>query len=1200
MARKQKWQFWIDRGGTFTDIVARHPDGQLSSHKLLSDNPECYQEAVIQGIKDCLQDKPISSEEIGLIKMGTTVATNALLERKGEKVLLAITQGFRDSLRIGYQNRPHIFALNIQLPSTLYEEVIEIKERVDARGTVLQPLDEKDARGKMLAAFKKGYRAIAIVLMHAYSFNEHEKKLTALAKQVGFKQVSVSHEVAPVMKLISRGDTTVVDAYLSPVLHRYIYSLQQQLKKIPLFFMQSNGGLANASIFQGKDSILSGPAAGVIGMIKSAEIAGFNQVIGFDMGGTSTDVSHYAGEQEYCYGAEFGGIKIRTPMLLIKTIAAGGGSIIHFDGQRYIVGPDSAGANPGPACYRRGGPLTVTDCNVKLGKIQADFFPQVFGSSAKEGIDVTLVHEKFAALTQIINHQTKTEQTAEQVAEGFLQIAIENMANAIKKISVQRGYDARQYVLNCFGGAAGQHACLVADNLGIKTILIHPLAGVLSAYGMGLAEMSVFKELAIEKPLKRGIISFLRQQFILLKQDAEGKLQQQGKINHKERVHLRYQGSDTVLVVGFNLIHKMKADFTSEHRQKFGFTQQKKMLIVESVSLASNVANHEMVENDEESVQFRTEIPQEKTVTLFTHHVYHHAPIYLRSKLKVGDRIKGCALICEAHSTTVIEPGWQAEVTSKKHLLLTRYESLKQEKIATSRANPVLLEMFNNRFMAIAEQMGEVLKNTATSVNIKERLDFSCALFDAEGELIANAPHIPVHLGSMSESMKELLKAKRKSLHPKDVFITNDPYHGGTHLPDITVITPVFTKEGDKLLFLVGSRGHHADIGGITPGSVPANSKEISEEGVLIRDFRMIKQGHFQEKALRNLLSQKNCPSRNPEQNIADLHAQVAANACGVAGLIKLVEQFGLEVVQTYMDYVRENAKNSVEQLLMKLTDGEFNYFLDDGSKIQVKIIIDKQNKRACFDFSGSSPQHQGNFNAPTAITKAALLYVLRCLIAENIPLNSGSFAPVELIIPPASILDPGYPAAVVAGNVETSQYVVDSLLGAFSIVAASQGTCNNFTFGNNKYQYYETICGGAGAGPGYEGASAVHTHMTNTHLTDPEVLERRFPVILEEFKIRSGSGGKGKYRGGDGVVRRIRFLEPLTANIISSHRKIPPYGLMGGSPGQTGCNRVQRASGLIEELGGVAQVEMHPGDVFIIETPGGGGYGYVSSPPKK
>ncbi|KTD16007.1 Acetone carboxylase beta subunit [Legionella lansingensis] len=1236
---KSKWEFWIDRGGTFTDIVARSPQGKIISHKLLSEHPERYDDPIIQGIRDVLNlntNEPISGKEIAMIKIGTTLATNTLLERKGEKVVLAITQGFGDALRIGYQNRPDLFALNIVLPPLLYDKVIEIEERVGAHGEILKRLDGQKTTQALQVAYQKGYRAIAIVLMHGYRYHHHEKQLRKIAKQIGFQQISVSHEVAPVMKLVGRGDTTVVDAYLSPVLQRYIQSLQKTLKHLPLLFMQSNGGLAEARFFRGKESIFSGPAAGVIGMVKTSQLAGFKKVIGFDMGGTSTDVSHFAGEYERSYISEFAGVRLQTPMMLIHTIAAGGGSILHFDGSRYIVGPDSAGANPGPSCYGRDGPLTITDCNVIVGKIQADFFPQVFGPQGGKAIDVAIVRKKFAQLTAEINQATGGQQTPEQVAEGYLHIAVENMANAIRRISVQRGYDVSQYLLNCFGAAAGQHACLVADRLGIKRILIHPLAGVLSAYGVGLAELRILKECPIEQPLKQAMEAVLKLKLTELEEQNQNALQAQGMqtdtMIHTRRIHLRYDGSDTMLTVEFSAIASMRKAFALEHRRQFGFASAQKSLIIEAVSVETVLATQMIVEKDCDLVHRpQKEIPVSKVVSLFSHSRTHQAPIYHRQDLQPGDCIQGCAIICENNATTIIEPGWQAHVTEKNHLLLTRYQPLPKQKITRTSVDPVLLEVFNNRFMNIAEQMGEVLRNTASSVNIKERLDFSCAIFDSQGELVANAPHIPVHLGSMSESVKSILNATTRllptsrglttgsselarsidpavkprevgdidrdkqcftTIRPGDVYLLNSPYDGGTHLPDLTVITPVFSENKQQLLFFLGSRGHHADIGGITPGSLPAKSKVIEEEGVLINHFKVVDQGRFLEAETLKLFTKARYPARNPKQNLEDLKAQIAANARGVHALWDLIAQFDLKVVQAYMKHVRDNATLAVRKLLTRLKDGHFCYHLDDGSAIKASITIDKAKKEACIDFTGSAPQHDGNFNAPLAISKAATLYVLRCLIYENIPLNGGCFVPIKIIVPPSSLLNPVYPAAVVAGNVETSQCIVDTLLGALGAVSASQGTCNNFTFGNAEYQYYETICGGAGAGPGFAGASAVHTHMTNTHLTDPEVLEWRFPVLLEEFSVRSNSGGKGKWCGGDGIIRRIRFLQPMTANIISSHRKIPPYGLQGGAPGKVGRNWVERANGTIEELDSCASVQMNAQDIFVIETPGGGGYG--------
>ncbi|HAT1773158.1 TPA: 5-oxoprolinase [Legionella pneumophila] len=1200
---KHQWEFWIDQGGTFTDIVTRTPEGQLISHKLLSENPECYQDAVIHGIRHILNLHPsstIPSDAVKIIKLGTTKVTNALLERKGDRVLLAITDGFADALQIAYQNRPDLFSLKIVLPSLLYENVIEIKERIDAKGNIIQPLDVLHARESLKKAYAQGYRTLAIVFMHGYRYNHHENQLKTIAQELGFSQISVSHKVAPVIKLIIRGETTVVDAYLACVLRNYIQCLTDKLRHIPLYFMQSNGGLASAKAFRGKDSIFSGPAGGVVGMVKTSQQAGFERIIGFDMGGTSTDVSHYAGEYERIYTSDIGGIRLHTPMLLIHTIAAGGGSILKFDGQRFIVGPHSAGANPGPACYRRGGPLTITDCNVMVGKIHADFFPRVFGKKGNQSVDIKLVEHRFKDLTYEINQATRMNYSAEQVAEGFLNIAVENMVNAIKKISIQRGYDVTQYALNCFGGASGQHACLVADSLGIQKILIHPLAGVLSAYGIGVANISAFREQTIEKPLQRAINPLLLSTYEKLEQEAITELIAQGgdikKIHKKRQIHLRYPGSDSTLVIDFAETQVMRHSFNELHRQQFGFASESKVLIIASISIECEIPALEIKEEEHPLFNKRVteEIPSSATVRLFTQDTWHQAPVYKRKQLLPGDVIKGCAIICESNATTVVEPGWQAEVTAKQHLLLTRHKTLPKKMSIRTQANPIMLEVFNNRFMNIAEQMGEILRNTASSVNIKERLDFSCAIFDAKGELIANAPHIPVHLGSMSESVKSILKKYRSSMKSGDAYILNDPYQGGTHLPDITIITPIWDQSGKDLLFLAGSRGHHADIGGKTPGSMPAISNTIHEEGILIRPIKLMENGRLLERPILNLLTKTDYPARNPQQNLEDFKAQIAANACGVKGLMNMIDQFGLEVVQAYMQHVRDNAATAVKRVLSQLHGGQFSYPLDNGHLINVRITIDKSREQAIIDFSGTSSMHAGNFNAPIAVCKAAVLYVFRCLVADDIPLNSGCFIPIKLIIPHNSLLNPKYPAAVVAGNVETSQCIVDALFGALNVMSASQGTCNNFTLGNEKYQYYETICGGSGASPGFNGTSAIHTHMTNTRLTDPEILEWRYPVLLEQFTIRQHSGGKGKFSGGNGVIRRIRFLEAMEANIISNHRIVAPFGLEGGEPGQKGRNYIQRANGQIEELGGCAQASMQMGDVFIIETPGGGGYGKI------
>jgi 5-oxoprolinase (ATP-hydrolysing) len=1197
--QKSGWHVWIDRGGTFTDLVARRPDGRLTTHKLLSENPDQYQDAALQGIRDLVGLKPgeaIPEGTVSVVKMGTTVATNALLERKGDRTALVITDGFGDALRIGYQARPDIFARHIELPEMLYERVIEVPERMNAQGEVLTPLDEVSLRAGLLAAFEAGIRACAIVFMHGYRYPDHERRAAEIAREIGFTQVSASHEVSPLMKLVSRGDTTVVDAYLSPILRRYVDRVAADLGDTRLQFMQSNGGLTDARLFQGKDSILSGPAGGVVGMVETARMAGFDKVIGFDMGGTSTDVSHFDGEYERTFETQVAGVRMRAPMMNIHTVAAGGGSILHFDGARYRVGPDSAGADPGPACYRRGGPLTVTDCNVMLGKVQPKYFPAVFGPNADQPLDAAAVHRKFEEMAKSIHAQTGDDRSPEEVAEGFLQIAVENMANAIKKISVQRGHDVTGYVLNCFGGAAGQHACLVADALGMNTVFLHPFAGVLSAYGMGLADVRAIREKAVEAPLAAGLTAPLIEIIEDLEKDARAEIEDQGigtdNIEVLRRAHLRYKGTDTALIVPFGDRNKMIDEFETLHRQRYGFTAPGRGHIIEAVSVEV-VGRAGLAEDpDIEDMPGVAALRPMTVVPMVSGGDSYETPVYRTEALLPGDKLTGPAILVENTSTIVVEPGWAAELTRKGHLILTRAQPRPEVYAIGTEADPVMLEIFNNLFMSIAEQMGTTLANTSYSVNIKERLDFSCAVFDRHGELIANAPHIPVHLGSMGESIQAVMKGNAGRMKPGNVYALNAPYNGGTHLPDVTVITPVFDDAGEEILFYVGSRGHHADIGGITPGSMPPDSTTVEEEGVLIDNFLLVDQGDLREEALRELLCEAPYPVRNFDQNLADLAAQIAANEKGAQELRKMVQHFGLETVWAYMDHVQDNAEESVRRVLDVLTDGHFACEMDNGAVIDVKITVNKKKREAKLDFSGSSAQLDSNFNAPSAVCHAAVLYVFRTLIDDDIPLNAGCLKPLKLVIPKKSMLSPAFPAAVVAGNVETSMVMTNAIYGALGVLASSQGTCNNFTFGNDRHQYYETICGGSGAGPGFDGTDAVHTHMTNTRLTDPEVLEWRFPVLLERFAIRRGSGGKGAHRGGDGVVRRIRFLEDMTAAILSSHRRVPPHGLKGGGAGMLGHNWIEHADGRIEELSGTDRRDLKPGDVFIIETPGGGAFG--------
>jgi len=1193
------WQFWIDRGGTFTDIVARDPAGRLSTHKLLSENPARYRDAAIAGIKSILGLAPAEAIPPGLIdavKMGTTVATNALLERKGDRVLLVVNKGFADALRIGNQARPRLFDLQITLPTMLYEQVHEIGGRVGVDGTELEPLDEASAQAVFAAARNDGINACAIVLMHAWKYPGHEQRLADLARQAGFSQVSASHAVSPLLRLIPRGDTTVVDAYLSPILRRYVDQVASELGGTRLYFMQSNGGLADANGFQGKDAILSGPAGGIVGAARTAAMAGLGRIIGFDMGGTSTDVALYDGVFERAFETAVAGVRMRAPMMAINTVAAGGGSILHFDGARMRVGPDSAGAEPGPACYRGGGPLTVTDANVCVGKIQPAHFPAIFGPAGDQPLDAAVVMEKFAILAAEISAATGQPRSPRQVAEGFLQIAVANMANAIKQVSVRKGHDASRFALQCFGGAAGQHACLVADALGMETVFIHPYAGVLSAYGMGLADQTAMREQAVEATLSGDAMPRLRALADQLAQDAAAALVRQGAaadvIQVSRHLHLRYAGTEAALIVALNDPDAAVAEFTAAHRARFGFATPDRPLVVEAVAVEA-IAPGEPVREATIPARGADALAPVGHATLFTNGADHDAPIYERTHLRAGDRIAGPALIREANATTVIEPGWAAEVTPLDHMLLRRTEPLPSRVPAGSgRPDPVLLELFNNLFMNVAEQTGAVLQNTAMSVNIKERLDFSCAIFDSDGFLVANAPHVPVHLGAMGESVRTVMRSRGATLKPGDVVALNNPFNGGTHLPDVTVITPVFDTDGTRILFFVGSRGHHADIGGITPGSTPPLSRTLEEEGVIIDDFLLVDGGHFREPEFRALLAGARYPARSPDVNVADIKAQVAANEKGVQELRRVVEQFGWATVSAYMRHVMDNAEEAVRRVIERLGSGTFDYTMDNGKPLRVAISVDAAARSATVDFTGTGPQDEGNFNSPPAVTRAAVLYVFRCLVGDDIPLNDGCLKPLRLIIPDGTFLSPRPGSAVVAGNTEVSQATCNALFGALGTLACSQATMNNFLFGDATRQYYETICGGTGAGRGFDGVSAIQTHMTNTRMTDPEVFELRYPVRLETFRIRRGSGGAGRHKGGDGAVRRVRFLEPMTAVIVSSRRNVAPFGLAGGGDGAAGRQWVERADGTRDELTGTDSAAMHPGDIFVIETPGGGGFG--------
>lgn len=1207
----------MDRGGTFTDVVARRPDGGLETQKLLSTNPGAYDDAAVHAIRTTLglsADEPVPPGAVSSVRMGTTVATNALLERQGDRTLLVTTRGFRDALRIAYQNRPRLFDRRIVLPELLYERVVEADERVSAKGEVLEALDVAVLEPHLRQALADGIEGVAIVFMHGYRFTRHESDVAALAERLGFKQVSTSHGTAPLMKLVGRGDTTVADAYLSPILRRYVDRVTAALGGVPLQFMQSSGGLTDAASFKGKDAILSGPAGGIVASVRTAEAAGFSKVVTFDMGGTSTDVAHYAGQLERALESEVAGVRIRAPMMDIHTVAAGGGSICRFDGARFRVGPESAGADPGPAAYRRGGPLTVTDCNVMLGKLQPSHFPKVFGPGQDMPLDADAVAQRFSQMlpeVQVAEMQGGSGEAPqalggpETLAEGFLQVAVQNMANAIKKISVQRGHDITEHALVCFGGAGGQHACLVADALGISNVFVHPLAGVLSAYGMGLADIAALREATVEEPLTERGLRLAAGAIESLSEEAEAAVRAQNvsgssrsgcdDVSLIRKLLVRYDGTDTSVPVSWSdSVGLIREEYERAYQQTFGFVMQEKELVIETVTVeaVSRGSTDNAEETSEPGTAAATASLATETVQAFFNGKWMDTDVYMASDLSPGACIFGPAILNEGVATTIVEPGWQVDV-GNTGMVLSRHVPLERTVAIGTTCDPIYLEIFNNLFMNIAEQMGYTLQNTSYSVNIKERLDFSCAIFDARGNLIANAPHIPVHLGSMGESVRSIIR-RNPVIRPGDVFMLNDPYNGGTHLPDVTVITPVFGA-GDDIIFYVGSRGHHADIGGSTPASMPCDSTHIDEEGVLIDNFKLVREGEFQEENVLTLLKSGVHPARQPETNIADLKAQIAANEKGIRELRKMVDHFSLATVQAYMVHVQGNADEAVRRAIDALRSGSFEYAMDDGSVIRVKITIDNAQRSATIDFTGTSDQRASNFNAPSAVCRAAVMYVFRTLVDDDIPLNEGCITALDVVIPEGTMLNPKFPAAVVAGNVEVSQAVTDTLYGALGCMGAAQGTMNNITFGDQggHYQYYETVCGGSGAGPGFDGTDAVHTHMTNSRLTDPEVLEFRYPVQVDSCKIRTGSGGEGEFRGGAGIERRLRFKDEMVVNLLSNRRRVPPYGMAGGGPGKPGCAFVERAGEMqAEELGSCDQVEVAPGDVFVLKTPGGGGYG--------
>jgi 5-oxoprolinase (ATP-hydrolysing) len=1190
------WQFWIDRGGTFTDVIGVSPSGQLHVRKILS-QPGGAADPAIRGVRDILS---ASGQAIHAVKVGTTVATNALLERKGEPVLLVTTRGFADGLRIGYQNRPDIFARHILLSDRLYSSVLEASERIDSDGATLTPLDAQGLRADLLKARQAGLRTVAIVLMHGWKFPQHEREAAAIARSLGFEEVSVSHELSPLVRYVARGDTTVLNAYLALALRRYVSGLQRELHNLDpgarLELMQSNGGLAAADTFHAMSSVLSGPAGGLIGMQWIGNRLGIPRLVGFDMGGTSTDVSLLDGELPRRFEHIIAGVRLQSPMLDVHTIAAGGGSILHFTDGRFAAGPDSAGADPGPACYGRDGPLTLTDVQVLLGHLRPDTLPAVFGRYGQDRIDTEVVAQKFADLASLVTPDAGTPGHVESLAESFLEVAVEAMANAIRQVSTRQGLDAAEFTLFCFGGAAGQHACRVARAAGMRRVLVHPLASVLSAFGIGVADRLAMRRASLRLTLTSAALSTASDKLRELEAQSREELAVFGNDNNAPAAGVRVQhwlelrsgDSETSLSVPASSYEEVLAAFSAMHLKRFSFAAAEHNVVIEAVRVEARMASIDAIAL--RMPQSTPQAPLPASVRAWFGG-WVDVPVVRGSELNA--QLTGPALIIEPNSTIVLECGWRAQRLQGGELLLDAPGAASEQVLREKHApDPARIEIFNNLFMHIAEQMGEVLKATAQSVNIKERLDYSCALFDAGGGLVANAPHMPVHLGSMGASVRAVIDTQGSNMNPGDSWLLNSPYHGGTHLPDMTVVTPVFLGNTANPDFFVASRAHHADIGGTTPGSMPPFSRTIEEEGALFECFLLVAGGALRERELRAALASTRFPARNPDQNVADLQAQLAANSRGIAQIGRAVQRYTLPVVHSFMRYVQDNAATSVRNAIGHLQPGEFRYEMDNGQVIAVRIDIDYNSRTARVDFTGTSAQDPHNFNAPRAVCLAAVLYVFRTLIDRPIPLNEGCLEPLEVVIPPGSMLDPLPPAAVAAGNVETSQCIVDALYGALGVLAASQGTMNNLTFGDSRRQYYETIAGGAGAGPDFDGCDAVQTHMTNSRLTDPEILESKYPVLVREFSVRRGSGGRGLHRGGDGAVRKLEFRAPMSGALLANHRRIAPFGSKGGAAAMPGTASIQRISGDVESLGATARFDVAQGDVLTIETPGGGGFG--------